>query len=148
MNKIISLYKYLQMLNVDDRILEKLDEKELWLLMHIVKRLNVDGTCWPSNETLLVDTRWRDIRTLRRVRKSLLEKGIIKQDNRYKETGEQTSNSYKVLTTLIGVYKPANKLQTGGAKNALPGVHEMQGRGVHSMQGGGGTFHAPQSIKQ
>ena len=130
------------MINVDDRLLSTLDEKEMWLLMHIVKRLGVDGTCWPSNDTLMEDTGWKDIRTLRRVKKQLEDKGIMKQDARYNDKNEQRSNTYRVLTDLIGVYKPANKLQTGGAKNApatgvhethLPGVHQMQGAGVHQM---------------
>lgn len=130
------------MINVDDRLLSQLDEKEMWLLMHIVKRLGADGTCWPSNDTLMDDTGWKDIRTLRRVKKQLEEKGIMKQDARFNDKNEQRSNTYTVLTDLIGVYKSANKLQTGGAKNApatgvqkmhRPGVHQMQGAGVHEM---------------
>ena len=130
------------MINVDDRLLTRLDEKEMWLLMHIVKRLGADGTCWPSNETLLADTGWKDIRTLRRVKKQLEDKGMMQQDARFNDKKEQRSNTYKVLTDMIGVYKTANTLQTGGTKNAPatgvqkmhpPGVHEMQGAGVHEM---------------
>lgn len=126
------------MINVDDRLLTQLDEKEMWLLMHIVKRLGADGTCWPSNETLLNDTGWKDIRTLRRVKSQLEDKGMMRQDARYNDKNEQRSNTYKVLTDLIGVYKTANTLQTGGAKNAqATGVQKMHSPGVQKMQGAG-----------
>lgn len=93
------------MINIDTRLLPKVDEKELWFLIHIVKRIGVNGTCWPSNATICKDTGWH-IDTVQKIKKSLDDKGLLKVRKR-----AQTSNVYKVMTDYLGVYIPASEVE-------------------------------------
>jgi hypothetical protein len=120
------------MINVDDRLLDRLNEKQYWLLTHLVKRINKDGVCWPSMETILKDTGWKDWRTVNKVRDELVEMKILSYSPRMKKGGGQTSHLFNINTDLIGVFMPANRLQSLHQEAPL---HEMQGRGVHEMQG-------------
>ena len=37
------------MINLDDRIFEQIkDESQMWLLLHIAKRINKDMSCFPG----------------------------------------------------------------------------------------------------
>lgn len=92
------------MINIHGKILEILTESEMWLLIHITKRLGKNMFCWPSNETLMKDTGW-GVDKLRDVKNSLIEKKIIQVNI---QAGR--SNTYHVTTDLIGVYVPSNKL--------------------------------------
>lgn len=141
------------MINIDDRILETLEPNELWLLIHIVKRLNKEHTAFPSKRTLLNDTRWKSEKTLRAALDALVAKNILSISTRTREDGSQTSNLYRVTTALIGVYKPANELQEM-VKDTVGGVQKMQGgevqkihpRGVQKMQGGRGKKCTPNEV--
>jgi hypothetical protein len=93
------------MVNVDERILAKIDEAEYWLLSHLLKRFNRNGECWPSNKSILSDTGW-DIKKLNRVKTSLVEKGLLSITPRI-ENGRPMSNIYRIETDLMGVYVPA-----------------------------------------
>lgn len=86
------------MLNIDDRLLPKVDEAEMWLILHLAKRLGESFTTFPSNSTLLKDTGWH-IEKLQRVKKSLVEKRIIKV-----KTRKNTSNLYTINSEFIGVF--------------------------------------------
>jgi uncharacterized phage protein (TIGR02220 family) len=99
------------MINIDTRLLSKVDESELWLLTHIAKRINSQRECWPSNTTLCKETGF-GIDKLQRVKKSLVEKGLMKVYPRKNKTG-QTSNNYQVLTRFIGVYISLPDFQGG-----------------------------------
>jgi hypothetical protein len=91
------------MLNIDTRILDQVDQNEFWLLSHLVKRLNKNSECWPSNRILCRDTGWQ-IDKLQRVKTSLSKKGIIEIKERRHPEGGNGSNAYIVKTDLIGVY--------------------------------------------
>lgn len=129
------------MINIHDELLESLNEKELWLLIHLVKRINQDRVCWPSNKTILKDTKWKDERTLTAVKKGLIDKGILVQSMRTRADGSQTSNEYTLTTELIGVYNSGAKIQKDIAKHVPTPLHEMhpphhkerRGQGVQMM---------------
>ena len=95
------------MINLDDRLLPEINEKELWLLTHIVKRLNDKDAAFPSNETLCADTKWA-INTLQVHKKTLIKKGILITEKRFKKEGGQTSNNYKIATKYIKSYTQAD----------------------------------------
>lgn len=120
------------MLNINDKLLDKLDEKEYWLVCHLAKRINRSGGCWPSMETILKDTGWKDERTVRKYYRSIESKGVMSVNPRFAQSGKQLSNEYIITSGLIGVYVDLSTMQ----------------QGVHEMQGGRGTSDAPQSINQ
>ncbi len=68
---------FLPMLNVNTELLEQLDPNEMWLLLHIAKRISKERTAFPSKKTLLKDTRWKTERTLNAALEALVEKGFI-----------------------------------------------------------------------
>lgn len=119
------------MINVDDRLIEQLNEKQYWLLTHLVKRINKDGVCWPSMETILKDTGWKDWRTVNKVRDELVTMGVLKVKTRMKKEGGQTSNMFIISTDMIGVFVSGSRLQ----EMQLAPLHSVQGRPLHSMQG-------------
>lgn len=89
------------MINIDTRLIPQINEKELWLLIQIVRRINLERFCWPSNSRLLEDTGWH-IEKLQSVKKSLVKKGIIEIELR----GDK-SNIYKIKTEYLGVFVTA-----------------------------------------
>ena len=127
------------MINIDSRALEALNPNEMWLMLHIVKRINADRTAFPSKKTLLKDTGWKSEKTVNAAISGLIEKGMLQSIPRQREDGSQTSNLYRITTNLFGVYKPANELQDM-VKNA-PG-------GVQKMQGGGGKKDTPWGMQK
>lgn len=92
------------MINVDDRILIEVDASEMWLLLHITRRLGKKMYCWPSNDTLMKDTGFK-IDKLREVKKSLVEKRLISI-----EIKDGTSNIYRIETDKLGVFIAADRL--------------------------------------
>lgn len=87
------------MLNIDTRLFSKVDCSEMWMLMHLSKRVGVkERTCWPSNKTLCKDTGWH-IEKVQKVKKALIDKGLIEVIMR-----PEQSNIYKIKTRLIGIY--------------------------------------------
>lgn len=113
------------MINFDDRILEQVTPEEFWLLAHIAKRLSSDMTCFPSNAKLLQDTKWKDERTLQKVKKQLISKGLIGTSIRFKAEGGQSSNLYTVKTDYVSVTVKAKRITetidtNGGTQDAPP----------------------------
>lgn len=92
------------MINIDERILSKVTGDEMWLLIQITKRLGRNHYCFPSNETLMRDTKWK-IDKLRSIKHSLVDKGFLAV-----EIVEGRSNIYRVTTDFIGVFVGADKL--------------------------------------
>jgi hypothetical protein len=90
------------MLNIDDRILEKCDESELFFMLHVAKHMGTNDFAFPSNETLCKAMDW-EIKKLQRVKNRCIDKGFIERVERYKE-GFQLTNGYKVTSSFIGVY--------------------------------------------
>ena len=125
----------------------------MWLLLHIVKRLGEHHTAFPSKKTLLKDCKWKSERTLNAALDGLTSKNIINVTHRLREDGSQTSNLYRLITPLVGVYVPGDKLQS--TENNTPGgVQKMQGgevqkihpRGMQKMQGGRGKKSTPNEV--
>ena len=94
------------MINIDTRLLPKVTEPELWLLLHLSKRINKENVCWPSNRVLCRETGWH-IDKLQRIKKQLIEKKILIVIIRKHPEGGQGSNAYKINTEHIGVFIPA-----------------------------------------
>jgi hypothetical protein len=124
------------MINIDTRLLADLEPNEMWLLLHIVKRLNDHKTAFPSKKVLLEDTRWKSEKTLKAAMDSLVEKGMLNVTHRARPDGSQTSNLYTVKTNLIGVFVTADRLQNqvkntggGGQKIHPPRGKKIQGVG-------------------
>jgi hypothetical protein len=86
------------MINVHCKLLSKVDESEMWLLLHLVKRVNVDQSSFPSNKTLLKDTGWK-IDKLQKVKKNLIDRELLIIQER-----PNTSNLYVLNTDLLGIY--------------------------------------------
>lgn len=99
------------MINIDDRLLENVDQSELFLLCHIVKRLNRGMFCFPANKTLLKDTGWA-LQKLQQVKRRLVEMGYLSIETRFSKEDRQTTNIYKVKTSLIGAYVGGDRLST------------------------------------
>jgi hypothetical protein len=116
------------MLNIHDNLLSQVDEKEMWLLLHIAKRIDKDRGAFPSNATLLDETGWSD-RTLRKVKKSCVDKGLLAIQKRATESGKQTSNNYEITTNLIGFFIGAKDAQNRGGKK-YQGGQELPGTGA------------------
>lgn len=113
------------MINIDTRIFNSkygLNESDMWLLLHIVKRLDIDDSCFPSNERLQNETGWAS-QKLKTVKQSLIKRGIIEVTARFND-GRQTSNIYRIKTSFLSVFVTVDKLTKDGigegGENHLP----------------------------
>ena len=87
------------MINLDDRLLDEVNEKELWLICHLARRMRTkEQVCFPSNGQICTDTGWTE-NTVQAWKKSLLEKGILVVR---KAPGKP--NFYEFTTDLVGIY--------------------------------------------
>ncbi|MEL6142564.1 MAG: helix-turn-helix domain-containing protein [Bacteroidota bacterium] len=90
------------MLNIDDRLLEKVNRDQYWLLSHLAVGTNKNGQTWPSIATLAgrckMSQNW-----VRKVMASLVKDGFVKIKRR-KNNGKHLSNIYNVDSTYITVY--------------------------------------------
>lgn len=123
------------MINVDTRLLSKISESEFWLLCHIVRRLGDEGTCFPSNETLMKDTGWK-IDKLRANKMLLQKRGYISVEERF-NNNRQTSNFYRVKTKLMGVFVTAEQITKSGLKEG-EGLEKPTGIKTGKTNGGEG----------
>ena len=98
------------MINIDTRLFDLItDESQMWLLMHIAKRINKNRACFPKNSTLAQDCKWGENK-LQKVKKQLKDLGILKVEAR-KIEGRQRANNYIVSTNLIGIYVSLDKIK-------------------------------------
>lgn len=127
------------MINIDDRLLNEVNEQEMYLMLHIAKHMKQSRmTAWPSVETLCKACKW-DERTVKKWRSSLVQKGFLKM---VIEPGTKTV--YSFLRDGIGVYnglKSAGEVEEEaqnqpGTKNAPP-TKNAPAKNVE------GTFCAP-----
>jgi hypothetical protein len=98
------------MINIDDRLLKKIDSNEFWLLCHITKRLNKDRICWPSNRMLCRETGW-SMDKLQKYKKQLIDKDILSVIVRKHPEGGQGSNAYKIKCDMIGIFVPLSDIE-------------------------------------
>jgi len=97
------------MINLDDRIFEQIkDESQMWLLLHIAKRINKDMSCFPTNYTLSKDCGWGMNKT-QKIKRQLKKLGLIDVLKRTVK-GKQRANIYKVTTDYIGVFVSLKKI--------------------------------------
>jgi len=79
-----------------------LKRSELDVLKHYIWRANNEWTCFPSNRDV-AEKCALSVRAVQNASKSLLEKGLIKKEERFDNTcyGRQTSNFYTILINNI-----------------------------------------------
>ena len=91
------------MINIHRDLLPELDHNEMWLLLHIVKRINKQSSCYPSVGLLQEETGFSRAKVFK-VIKSLKEKRILSVRGRGNKNGSKASNLYIITTALIGVF--------------------------------------------
>jgi hypothetical protein len=95
------------MINVDDRLLDNLNDKETYLLLILATYFGetYKSSAFPSNKTLMKRTKW-SLDKLRAVKNSLIEKDVIEIEERF-DKGRQTTNMYHIKTNgMLGYYVP------------------------------------------
>jgi len=104
------------MINIDDRVLDALNESEVYLCLQISRYMKSNRmTAWPSIETLAARCKW-DERTVKRWRNSLEQKGFLE----IKQTPGKAP-TYRFKKAGFGVFHamedtPA-QAENGGARN-------------------------------
>lgn len=137
------------MINVDDRLLNELDESEMYLVLHIAKHMKANRmTAWPSIPTLAKACKW-DERTVKTHRQSLIEKGFL-----HMEVTPGKPTQYRFLKKGIGIYhgldtdeqiaEKEDAKNDGGTKNEGAFLAEM---GVQKMRVERGQNLYPEDIK-
>lgn len=91
------------MINIDTRILLKVNPDQLYLLCHIVNFMNENKMCFPSNKKLIEHSGFSESKILR-VKNDLVTRNIISVKKRFRPDGSQTSNFYRIETDLIGIF--------------------------------------------
>jgi hypothetical protein len=124
------------MINVDDRVLDQLNESEIYLCLQIARYMKASRmTAWPSIETLAERCKW-DERTVKRWRKSLEEKGFLEVTRTpgKSPTYQFKKSGFSVFHALESVEPTA---ENGGTKNVPPaqseGVQKMSLEGVQNL---------------
>jgi hypothetical protein len=139
------------MINIDDRLLPMINEDELWLLLHIAKRMGKTLSCFPSMDKLIEDTQWSK-NTVKKHRKALIEKEIITMRDRWVGEGKRTSNNYQINTPFVGVHVTLQQIehaQKRGGQNLTPQpskVSNFDTLGGSKFGGEGGSNFGPLSI--
>jgi len=91
------------MINLDTRILDKTSPDGLYLLCRIAAYMNANRFCFPSNKSLAASTGFSESK-VNRVKKELIEQGLLSCEFRFREDKSQTSSVYKIKTGLIAVF--------------------------------------------
>ncbi len=124
-----------QMINVDDRLLNELDESEMYLVLHIAKHMKASRmTAWPSLPTLAKACKW-DERTVKTYRQSLIDKGFL-----HMEATPGKPTKYRFLKEGIGIYHGLNTdeqiAESEGAENVGGTKNDgafFAGKGVQNL---------------
>jgi hypothetical protein len=85
---------------IQESLIRKLDQSEMWMLMHLIRDSVPETKCYQSNRQLCERLGW-GIDKMQRVKQSLVEKGIINVIERKNDDGGQLSNAYEVITREI-----------------------------------------------
>lgn len=121
------------MINVDDRVLDELNESEIYLCLQIARYMKASRmTAWPSIETLAERCKW-DERTVKRWRKSLEEKGFLEVT---RTPGKPPKYQFK--KSGFGVFHPLENVAPQADNGATFFVPPAQNEGVQKMPFGGG----------
>lgn len=116
-----------EVININTKLLGQVSDSELFLLIHLADRMDKERKCFPSNKTLCNDLGW-SMGKLQAVKDQLVSKGLLRVDPRSKEKGRgQTSNLYWILTPLINLYTPTQKLGRGDVQELGRGHAQKPG---------------------
>ncbi len=91
------------MINLDTRLLDKTSPDGLYLLCRIAAYMNANRFCFPSNKSLAKATGFSESK-VNRVKKELIEQGLMSCEFRFRDDKSQTSSIYKIKTGLISVF--------------------------------------------
>lgn len=74
----------------------RLSMRATLVINYLINRSNKELTCFPAIKTIAKDCNI-STRTVQRALKDLLDAGVIKKENRYRENGGQSSNLYTLI---------------------------------------------------
>ena len=74
---------------------DQLTAHEFKIMAMIIKRMNADGSCWPSRSLMASDA-GISINALDKTLRSLKDKKWLESEPRYKEDGSQTSSLWRI----------------------------------------------------
>ena len=127
------------MINLNDKILDQLDEQELFLALQIARHIGKSGTAWPGVDRLVKLTKWSK-NTVLKVRARLYAKGIVNPTKRVDDKGRSQSTIYRLNTPLIGIFMGSDIIANiGGAGNEPRGAGNELGRVQEMNPGGAGN---------
>lgn len=127
----------------DDRILERLDANEIYLLLWMVKRALDDDTAWPSVKTQMEDTGWSK-NTVLKVRRSLEDKGCLDTFHRIRQNNTNASNEYEILVEeIIGGSSMRKMGKKMAEKRKLRDGSKFEPYGSKNELGDGSNFEPP-----
>ncbi len=98
------------MINLDNRLLDKLTGSELAIFCHILKRISKEKTCFPSRQLLQKETGFGREKVASAI-KGLIEKKMLSVDQEKNKKGKFGKTVYKVMTKLAGIYISADGKQ-------------------------------------
>ena len=81
-------------------------------------------TAWPSISTLAEDTKWGE-KKVRKVKKQLIEKGVIEVKERVSEYGNRSSDIYTCKTEKIGVFMTLKPNENAPTQNGQGGTTQI-----------------------
>lgn len=97
------------MINIDTRLLDKTSPDGLYLLCRITAYMNANRFCFPSNKSLAKATGFSESK-VNRVKRELIEQGLLSCEFRFRDDKSQTSSIYRLETDLIGVFVTGGKM--------------------------------------
>jgi len=116
------------MINIDDRVLDELNESEIYLCLQIARYMKASRmTAWPSIETLAERCKW-DERTVKRWRKSLEEKGFLDVT---RTPGKPPTYQFK--KSGFGVFHPLESVEPKAENGGSFFVPPAQNEGVQNL---------------
>ena len=124
------------MINLHTDILDKLNEKELYLLMQIARHVGKSGLAWPSVTRLVKLTGWSKV-TVKKYRDDLIKKGYLQKIDRVDKMGRSMSALYRLKTNLIGIYLGGKDIPNGEGSKIDPRGSESDDLGGQKLTPGG-----------
>lgn len=110
-------------IRVMDRVFDlDLDPKDKIVLLVLADHADVDGYCYPGQETLARRSSI-PVRTLRRILGRLEEDGFIVRERRVSESGHRKTDGYSLAAILAGGAEPTGQNE-GAYRPAVAGTKE------------------------
>jgi len=125
------------MININQKLVEMLDDSEMWVIIHIANVLNKDTNDVDlMNQTLVKKTGY-SIGRLNKIKASLVAKKVLKITSRKRFDGGTACNNYAINSKFVTLY-------LGKKEDTTPPIKKMGGLcpndigGEYTKQEGGG----------